>query len=256
MQAIVPLFVVSILFLTNPINGFCENFTDEIAYKLRHTPVLKSSISSRTTYNLEKGWNSLYSPKEGIDIVRTFQDHPEVTLVAFFDENLQQWALFFPKNNAVQGIKNYLFLESLEGNKLFFAKSTKKKNINIISKKINGICKKYLIDKHFLSIEDSGLDKNISFSKDKTIGVSPRYSSNFHRGYYKDTRIVLIYPKLKHKEGKLRSYGPVEPYIAIKYAKEYESKEFFVFDYMNESCYKGVFPSFKILPVPMLQELH
>ena len=247
------LFVAGIIFFfTNPINGFCENFTDKTATKLLHASFKSSLKPVERIYKLKKGWNKLKAPKDGIDIAKTFAGNAEVTLVAFYAKQLQQWALFFHKDETVEGMANYLFLESLEPDKVFFVKSTKDSSVKIVKKKLSAICKKYLKNKNYLSLVSSGVDKNPAFSKVNQIGVAPRYRSDFHRGYYNDSRILLIYPKLKQIEGKLQSYGPAEPYIKLRYDRNYESKEFFIFDYMNADCYKGIFPSQKIPPYPLL----
>ena len=256
MQLITLFALTFILLFTKPTNGFCESFTQNLHQILLDNTSFAYTIHPfKKTYQLKEGWNKLTTPKDGIDIIKTFQNHPEIIYVALYDKHLAQWALFFHKDNPIKTIDNSLFLESVEANQTLFVKTKQPTTIKITTTQIYGSCKTYLNNPNFSSILASGRDEKISFSNDKTIGITPRYSTNFHRGYYNDSRVVLIYPKLQTHTKKLLSYGPAEPYISLKYSAAYESKEFFIFDYMDKQCYKGIFPSSKIPPYPLLQVL-
>lgn len=241
------------LLFTKPFEGFCEELSLVTLNKLLQTPSLEISTPKQQSYKIKKGWNTLKSPQEGIDIIKTFQSHSEISLVALYDQELHTWALYSPKNKKIIGVEKYLFLESLGASKIFFVQSEQKSSIDIKSKIVPLSCQKYQKNRRYATLLS---ERTMQYAQDKSIGVSPRYSNNFHRGYYNDSRILLIYPKVVTQSKALQSYGPAVPYIAIKYANEYAQKEFFVFDYMEEKCYRGFFPSKKIPPFARLQELH
>ena len=50
-------------------------------------------------------------------------------------------------------------------------------------------------------------------------------------------------------------YGPAEPKSMIRFAKEYEGKTFYMYDFYEKSCYKGFLPSMRIPPFAILQKL-
>jgi hypothetical protein len=87
------------------------------------------------------------------------------------------------------------------------------------------------------------------------MSAKSRYFSHHEKGIYNDTRIVLIYPKLEAKTKRSYKYGPAMPKTFFEFSKEYEAKKFFVYDFKEQKCFEGIFPSMQIPPFPTLKEI-
>jgi len=215
----------------------------------------KISTHKSNNYMIKKGWNQFFTPKNGIDVIKTFEDISTIKFVLTYDRVSKLWAGFTLKQSVLKDIKEMLLLKYLEPNVTFYILSDRDIMIKIKYNTLNNICKKIVNDKRYDFIEDSGIDNKPTYSHDGSIGVMPRYHSQFDRGIYDDTRITLIYPKIKTDKNANKKYGPADPFILLKYAKEYENKAFYIYDYLQKKCSRGVFPSKKTPPVPLLQEL-
>jgi len=212
-----------------------------------------STLYTSKTYNLQKGWNKLRTPIDGIDLIQTFKDISKVKFVVTYDKTSKLWAMYTNDKNYKRN--NLLFLKYLEPNITFFVLTKDDTKVDIKSIHINEACQKFVNNSLFDSIYDSGINKDIVVNNDNTMSIQSRYYSHHKRGLYDDTRVVLIYPKMSTKTKAILEYGPAKPKIKIKYAKEYENKNFYVYDYKLQKCYKGIFPSPKIPPFPILKEV-
>lgn len=222
-------------------------------------PTLSSGEYEKQSYDLQKGWNSFLVPKEGIDIVKTFKDHNEsVAFVYTYEPKTQVWAGYSPNKELMQKIftTRILGLKSVEPMQELYIFARKDIELKIQSTLPNQHCQK-LIDnaEKYDHLTDSGLDKEGVKNQDKTIFLQSRYVSHFVKGIYDDTRITMIYPKLNVSNKKLMAYGPAVPKAALKFAKDYEGKIFFMYDYKTGECYEGVFPSMLKPPMPVLKKL-
>jgi len=215
----------------------------------------KTAIHSSNTYMIKKGWNQFFTPKDGINVVSTFENISTIKFILTYDKVTKLWAGFTLKQSVLKDIKEMLLLKYLEPDITFFVLSDRDLMIKSKHNSVNSICKKIMNDKRFSFIEDSGVDDKPTYAKDSSIAVMPRYRSEFNRGVYDDTRIILIYPKIKADKNANHKYGPADPFILLKYAKEYENKPFYVYDYLQQKCSGGVFPSKKMPPQPLLKEL-
>jgi len=210
----------------------------------------KQKIYNQAEYQLQIGWNRLLTPKDGINIKETFNDS-SVLYVVVFDEVSKKWALYSP---LMQDTKEYLDLFYIEPYHNFFVYMKEKKSLPIKSNYINMACKRELKKNSYLSLLDSGISKKAVIAKDASISISSRYYSHHEKGIYNDTRVMLIYPKLVDIQTKsIYQYGPAQPTVLLKFAKEYEGRKFFIYDFKDKTCYKGYFPSHKIPPFPILQ---
>lgn len=233
--------------------SFGEKQQQQLLKKL--TSLKKIKTHSSQTYMIHKGWNQFSTPKAGINIIQTFKNISDVTFIVTYDKISKYWAGFTLKQDVLKDLKEMLMLKYLEPNVSFFILSEKDLMLNVTSNRVNNTCKKYMKDKKYNFIEDSGIDNIPTYSSDNSIAVMPRYHSHFNRGFYDDTRIVLIYPNINTDKKAEKKYGPAEPFILVKYASEYKNRNFYIYDYLQEKCFKGVFPSRKMPPVPLLQEL-
>lgn len=208
-------------------------------------------------YSLKKGWNYLFSHNDGIDVEKTFKKYKEVEFVYVYDKAINAWAGYSgdEKLKAHISTTRIINLEDIEANTGFYLYSNRSAKIKIESKKINNICKEYMNNSKNLVITDSGMDTAISYNEDKSMGVKSRYIPHYRRGIYSDSRVMLIYPKIEVISKVKLKYGPAKPKILLNFAKEYEGKEFYVYSYKDEKCFKGIFPSKMIPPFSSLKEL-
>lgn len=243
--------------LANSLQGvdasFSKNVQKQLLQKLHseHT----STLHQKTIYRLTKGWNQLTTPKDGVDVIQTFQDIPEVKLVIIYDDVSHYWAGFTLDQSVLKDIKEMLLLRYLEPHKTFFILSNKAMMLEIKSATINLTCQHILDTHHYTVLEDSGLTQESAKSQDKRMSVKSRYHSHEYREYYDDSRVVLMYKKIVKTSKKILKYGPAEPMIMLNYGQEYANKKFFVYDYLEKKCYEGIFPSLKMPPFPVLKEL-
>jgi len=217
-----------------------------------------SHISNQKHKNIfifKSGWNQQIAPKGGTDVIQTFKNTPEIKFVVTYDMKSKYWAGFTLDQSVLKDIKEMLFLRYLEEGVMFFVLSEGDLALKIKQTQINSKCSNLMSNKDYNVLYDTGLTTSEVKSEAYNISIRSRYSSHEYRGYYDDTRVVLIYPKLKVKSKDMLKYGPAEPMVMLHYAKEYQDKSYLVFDYLQKKCYKGVFPSNKMPPIPVLQEL-
>lgn len=225
----------------------------QLLKQFNSTSTIKLNPSNK--YIIKKGWNKFFTPKDGIDVIKTFQNISTIKFVLTYDRVSKLWAGFTLEQSMLVDIKKMLLLKYLEPNVTFFILSDRDVMLETKHSSINSICKKIMHDKKYNFIIDSGIDDKPTYAKDDSIAVMPRYRSHFTRGVYDDTRIVLIYPKIKTDKNASKKYGPAEPFILLKYAKEYENTKFYIYDYLQNRCSSGIFPSRKMPPSPFLKEL-
>jgi hypothetical protein len=152
--------------------------------------------------------------------------------------------------------KRILELRYIEPNRGFYVLSDKAMRVGISSKLPNAQCQKIMNDKNYETIFDSGIDDAYTYNATKTTGLKSRNFSHMRKGVYNDSRIAIMLPKLKlSKDKKVYKYGPAIPKMMIHFNKAYQEMEFYAYDFLNESCHKGYFPSKKKPPAPMLKEI-
>ena len=222
---------------------------DNIDYKT--TPYTKNH------YNLKRGWNYLAGHKDGINIEKTFKNAIGVEFVYVYEKYTQVWAGYSPQSHLQNMINDsrLLQLKKIEPNVGFYVYATKSMKVDIKSVEISPSCMKYINDENYETIVDSGMTNTYTYNKSKSVGIKSRYLSHYRRGVYDESRILLIYPKLKLEAKNILKYGPAEPKSEIIYQKEQENKKFFIYDFKDEKCYMGIFPSRKLPPFSSLKEL-
>ena len=209
------------------------------------------------SYSLKRGWNALSSYAEGVDVVKTFQHARGVEFVYVYDKPTKAWAGYSPlkENETLILGTRILSLKKIEPNRKFYVYAKNSVTVQIESTPVSGVCKKYMSDNTYAFLTDSGIDDAMVYNVDKSMGVKSRYLSHYKRGIYNESRITLIYPKLETKEKVGFKYGPAVPKSMLEYAKEYEEMKFYMFDYKENKCYEGTFPSMKVPPFASLKEL-
>ena len=220
--------------------------------------VLKNSVEyKKNSYVLKKGWNHLHSYIDGVDIVESFKNNDDVEFVYTYEPITKAWAGYSPDKN----IRNTMYktrilkLKSIEKDIPFYVYSKRNTTINIETIDINEACKKIFKNSNYLSLIDSGIENAFKSNNEKSMYVKSRYFSHHKRGVYSDSRVLFMYPDLKHTRSTLKKYGIAVPNIRIKYPKEYEGKNFYVYQFNEKKCYKGIFPSDLIPPYPALKEV-
>ena len=210
-----------------------------------------SKLHTTSFYELKKGWNSLTAPADGINVVETFHDASKIKYVLTYYKLGKLWAIYAPR----ESFNDMLFLKYLEKGVKFFVLAKEDIKVTIKSNSISQSCKKYADDTaNYTTLTDSGIKESYTESRDNTISLQSRYYSHHTRGIYNDTRITLIYPKQKRTTKRTLKYAPAIPKMAILFAKEYEGKIFYAYDFKEKKCFKGVFPSKRIPPFPLLKE--
>lgn len=216
----------------------------------------KTLLYPKNYYDLKKGWNYLTTPKDGVDVRKTFLD---AEFVYVYDKRSQAWAGYSSQAKLMNKIKisRILELKYIEPKQGFYVLSSKAKRVSIVSKLPNAQCQKIMKSKKYNLIYDSGTDSAFSFNTVKSVGVKSRYWSHTRKGVYNDSRILIMVPKIQKlsKNKTLKKYGPAIPMMMIHFNEAYTEKEFYAYDYLDESCYKGVFPSKRLPPKPMLKKL-
>ncbi len=239
----------------SPIQNIAPSFSKSVQTQLlsKLKSVHSSSIYKKDTYTIKKGWNRFTAPKDGVDVIETFQNIPEVKFIVTYDFKTKYWAGFTLEQSILKDIKEMLLLKYLESGTTFFVLSDKDILLNIKSSSVDKICKKFIDSGSYNTLLDSGLTKSDTRDKNKDMGINSRYSSHEYRGYYDDTRVLLIYPKVTKKLKQTDKYGPAEPMVMLKYSKEYENKIFYIYDFLERKCYEGRFPSKRMPPLPVLR---
>jgi len=215
-------------------------------------------VYNKDSYRLKKGWNSLNTPKNGVDIVKTFQNLQDVKFVFVYDKLSHAWAGYSPDKNIDFKIKQtrILSLKYIESNIEYFVYTSRGINVDILNSKVNKVCQKFIDSKEFNTLIDSIFSKSYTNSNNDNIGIKTRYFSHHKRGEYSDSRTLLIYPKIKlQNKTKQQKYGAALPKILVSYDVKYEDKEFYIYNYFDKNCYKGVFPSKKTPPFSTLIKL-
>ena len=255
-QLIIFTLLVSALF-ANSLQGVDASFSLDVQSKLlkEFNSALISPLHTKNAYTLKKGWNKLTTPKDGVDVIKTFKNISTVKFLVTYDSVSKYWAGFTLDQSALKDIKEMLLLKYLEPHVTFYALSSKDVMLKIESSHVNATCQKIIDDKRYDVLYDSGLTKEEQVSPDKSMSFNSRYRSHEYRGVYNDTRVALMYPKMGKKSKETLKYGPAEPMVMLKYNQFYADKEFFAYDYLDKKCYKGLFPSRKMPPLPVLQEL-
>lgn len=223
-------------------------FTKEQKKALLHLFLKQQNIpQTQKTLYCQKGWNLFVSPKEGIDIVKTFADK-NVTVVTY-EPFSKYWAVF-PKPKS----KDEIFLDSIEGGVVFFVLAKDITKIKLQPIAIQKPCSDIFHSKEYETLQDSGRDKGFVKNENGTFLAKSRYYAHHQRGLYQDTRVIVAIPKLKAKPSNhLYKYGPAIPKTYFLFTKEYEGKFFYVFSYHDKKCYKGILPSIRIPPFPLLK---
>jgi len=231
--------------------SFSKDVQKQLLKKLNSVHSLKPH--TKNTYTLKQGWNRLVAPKDGVDVIKTFQNIPEVKFIVTYDFKSKYWAGFTLDETVLKDIKEMLLLKYLESSTVFFVLSEKDIRLNIESSLVNQTCKKIMNQKGYETLLDSGLTSEAELSDNKDISINSRYSSHEYRGYYDDTRTLLIYSKADKKAKLTQKYGPAEPMTMLQYSSEYENKKFYIYDFLERNCYEGRFPSKRMPPLPVLR---
>jgi len=252
MKKLVLFFLSTLVAFASSLQELPETFSQTVKEKLLKEFERSSKLHSSKNYNLHKGWNRLITPKNGVNVPKTFNDTSKIKYVVTYYETGKLWAIYAPS----ESFNNMLFLKYLEPHITFFVLAKKATEVNIESNHINSSCEIFINDKkNYGSVTDSGISRTYSVSSDKIMALQSRYYSHHDRGIYNDTRVTLIYPKYKSDKKRTFKYGPAIPKIAIRFPKAYEGKSFYVYDYKLQKCYQGLFPSLKIPPFPVMKEI-
>ncbi len=230
-------------------NGYLLINNDQINYTL--------NSYKKEYYTLNKGWNYIASHKNGVDIEKSFKDNKNINFIYVYDKKSKAWAGYSPNKKLMNKIKTtrILILKYIEPSIGFFIHTKKSTKVKIKSTLIDKMCQKKL-DNGYLTIVSSGINKNIIYNKEMTMGIKSRYSSHYRRGIYNDTRVLLIYPKIDNFSQKnLLKYGPGNPKTLLRYDKKYENKKFLIFDFYKKSCYMGIYPSLTTPPFSSLKKI-
>lgn len=221
-------------------------FTQELQKKFLQESSYTEELYTKKSYELQKGWNKLTTNSEGVDVEKTFSQEERVVV---YDNFSKLWASSKPT-------KEQLYVKYIEPHVSFFVYAGRAKKVKIVSTEVNEICQKIIATEGYKTVTDSALTQEPTYSSDKTMSLNSRYFSHYDRGIYNDTRVMLIYKELETKIKKdTFRYGPAEPKSMVRFAKEYEGKEFYMYDFYEKSCYKGFLPSMRIPPFAVLQKL-
>ena len=222
---------------------------DEISYD---TPEYRDSF-----YSLKRGWNYIDSHMDGVDVEKTFKNSFGVIFVYVYDKPTQAWAGYSPQKNNLDMMLNtrILSLKKIEPNRGFYVYAKSSEKVNIVTTVQKGVCKTLMSDDNYAFLTDSGIDSDTQYNEKKSIGLKSRYFSHYKRGVYSESRITLIYPKIKVEKVAELKYGPAVPKSTIEYTKEYENLNFYMFDHKKGKCYQGIFPSMKTPPFASLKEM-
>lgn len=217
----------------------------------------KTKVYSTPFYNIKRGWNYLSSHKDGVNVVKTFKSIPDVKFVYVYDRVSEAWAGYSPSSEIQKKIKltRILSLKDIEPEHGFYVYSDNDVRVSIYTNKIEGVCEKYLNSSKYRQLISTGLDSTGTYDNKKTLSLLSRYRTHYKRGVYDDSRVSIFYEQLQVKNAPLLKYGPARPKAFFKYAREYEEKVFYMYDFKYHKCYEGVFPSNKIPPFASLKEL-
>ena len=252
MKFLVLVFILCMSYFAKSLPNISEAFTVTEQKTLLEESSSSTSLYTTSSYQLKAGWNKLSTPKDGVNVVKTFNDISKIKYVVTYYKMGKLWAIYAPK----ESFHDMLFLKYLEPHVTFFVLAKKDTRIKIKSNHMSSACSALLDDtKKYGSVTDSGIEREYTQSDDAVISLQSRYYSHHDRGIYNDTRTTLIYPKIVSDKKRTMKYGPADPKVAMKFPKAYEGKLFYIYDYKQEKCFEGRFPSLKIPPFPVLKEL-
>ena len=207
-------------------------------------------------YRIKRGWNYFSTPKDGVDVEKTFKD---VEFVYVYDKRSATWAGYSPKADLMKKITDtrILRLKYIEPNRAFYVLATKSQKVDIISKLPNAQCQALMKNKNFELLYDSGVDDAFTFNASKSVGLRSRYRSHTRKGVYNDSRVLIIIPKIKKlsPNKKYKKYGPAIPKMMVHFNEAYRDQIFYAYDFLEESCRKGVFPSQRVPPAPVMKKV-
>jgi hypothetical protein len=213
----------------------------------------RAPLYKESSYKIKRGWNLLNTPQEGVDVAKTFQN---VEFVYVYDKRSSLWAAYSPRADLMKKIKEskLLTLKYIEPRRAFYVLATKSMKTTIHSKVPNAQCQALMKNKNYEILYDSGIDNAFTFNTDTTLGLRSRNFSHTRRGVYNDSRVMIIVPKLKKyaADKTYRKYGPAIPKMMLLFNAAYAEKEFYAYDFLEESCRKGFFPSPKAPPAPVM----
>jgi len=220
--------------------------TSKMQKEIQAKTTTQAKVYKKSFYQLHKGWNELYAPVDGVDILATFTQDEKVYV---YDKLTKTFASNHPEGKII-------LLRYIEPYVNFFVYAPIAKKVSIKSHYINDTCKKILQQKGYVSILDSGIDSKATPSKKADVTLQSRYVSHFYKREYSDSRVIMIYKQENSKNQKPKyRYGPAEPKSMIHFAKVYEGKTFYMYDFFEGACYKGVLPSMRIPPFAVLRKL-
>jgi len=211
--------------------------------------LLQAAPSSQ--YHLKKGWNTLRVPADGIDIIATFL-HADIEALYHYDAERNLLALYRADAIAAS-VPGHLLPETLEPGEEFSLFAATAATIDIMPSGLTGTCLAYANSPDYLHIEASGEKEPLNASKG--IKLTSRYLPYQKKGFYRDSRVTLIYPNLPDSGAATLRYGPANPRILIEYAKAYENRMFYLYDHFQKRCFTGIFPSQKVPPFSDLRAL-
>ena len=257
MKYLTLIFLLIQTLLANSLQEVDTSFSKDVQSKLLKelNSEHSSSLHKQNSYKLVKGWNQLTTPKDGIDVIKTFENISTVKFVVTYDSESKYWAGFTLDQTILKDLKKMLLLKYLEPNVIFFVLATEKTSVDVKYNFMNKRCSNILLSGRYHALYDSGLTTENKKESNADMIFSSRYHSHEYRGFYDDTRVALFYPKLKTTSKATLKYGPAEPTVMFHYAKEYAQKKFFVYDFLEKNCYEGTFPSRKYPPLPVLTKL-
>ena len=211
---------------------------------------------SQTSYALQRGWNFVHAPKNGVDVAKTFADS-SVLFVYIYEPTTPAWAGYSAQKSYRDMMRELrvLDLKYVEPTLGFYVYTNKKIQLPIVSTRLAQSCSDLLKSGEFNALTHSAFEPKPSEDLLGGVSLETLYRTHFRRGVYSDTRVTLLYPLLEIKGEKRARYAPVTPRAKISYALEYAEKKFYVFDYFTKECYEGYFPSMRIPPYPTLKKL-
>ncbi len=251
MRFLFTIVALSSMLLANTLSQVAPTFS-EVEKELLLQEFSKPLKASKE-YTPKKGWNVFTAPKGGVDVPTTFKDVSTIKFVVTYDLQSKKWAIYSPNKNYHND--EILFLKYLEPDVTFFVLAKEDTKLNLRDTTLNESCKEMAQNPNYKTLMDSGIDRAPTQNSDKTMSIQSRYYSNHEKGFYTDTRVMLIYPKTNSKTKATYKYGPATPKVAFKFSKEYEGKKFYIYDYKAKKCFEGVFPSLRIPPFPVLKKI-
>ena len=117
--------LLSIAVVASPLGQLNNSFSKaERELLLEEYKRSSSSLHTSKSYSLKKGWNILTTPKDGVDISKTFSDPSIVEYVVTYDEVSTLWAMKTQNKTFLK--ETILSLEYLEPNITFFVLAKKR----------------------------------------------------------------------------------------------------------------------------------